>query len=113
MRNLKERYKKCVKPYNTHIKTITWFGEAGKYIPDSLRDAFRIYMAIPRRHWPLQSEDSFWIGGFPKMAQSLGDFCTLVGCAWQPTPTVLRKLFVTTVGELVSERAAGLLCVLL
>jgi len=73
------------------------------YIPAALRRAFEVYLQLPRDKWPHPSENSFWIGGPPRIAQGLVDFCVLMEVDWKATPAVLRKLFVTTVGELVSE----------
>jgi hypothetical protein len=84
-------------------KTAQWYGEAGKYVPDSLRKAFDVFLRIPRGQWSEVHPDSFWIGGAPRMSDALGDFCELIGLGVKMSPTVIRKLFVTTVGELVSE----------
>jgi hypothetical protein len=83
-------------------KTATWYGEAGKYMPDIVVKAFAVFLSLPRDKWIFpDSTGSAWIGGAPKIVDAIKDFVIIMQLGWCPTPTLLRKLFVTTIGELV------------
>lgn len=89
-------------------KTVKTYGEAGKYVPNAVAKAMRVYLDLPRDQLPMDSGDSFWHGGAPTLAVSLQEFGELFEFGFVPTATLIRKAYTTTVGELVTERAQNL-----
>ena len=67
-----------------------------------------VYMQLPRNRLPMDSGESFWIGGPPQLAAALKEFGEYFDLKFLITATLIRKALTTSVGELVTERAQNL-----
>ena len=86
-------------------KTFRTYGEAGKYVPEALARAFKVWVQFKRDG--LDDPRGFWLNGCSagSMAKRLHKFGEVMHMAVLFNATLMRKVFVTDCAEIVGVDA--------